>query len=81
FKIERSTNGTSWAQVGTVGAGVTLFNDTDLLAGTQYTYRVRATNAVGDSAYSATASATTQVTPTAPDAPTNLGASATSDTT
>jgi hypothetical protein len=63
FKIERRLAGGSWAQVGTVGAGVTTYADTALLASTAYEYRVRATNAAGDSAYSNVAAATTLASP------------------
>src|SRR5207302_424984 len=58
-KVERSTDGTTFTQVATVGANVTAYSDTGLAAATQYYYRVRATNAAGDSAYSNVASATT----------------------
>jgi hypothetical protein len=51
FRIERSLDGTSWAPIGTVGANVRSFSDSGLRAGTQYYYRVRAYNAVGDSPY------------------------------
>ena len=44
----------------TVGANVTTYNDTGLSTSTTYYYRVRATNAMGDSANTSTASATTQ---------------------
>ncbi|MDQ3259012.1 MAG: fibronectin type III domain-containing protein, partial [Acidobacteriota bacterium] len=73
FKIERKT-GTAgtYAQVGTVGAGVTTYSDMGLTAATQYYYRVRAYNAAGDSAYSDEANATTNGTP--PAAPTGLTA-------
>src|SRR5207237_4803410 len=47
-------------------------------ARTQYSYRTRAPNAVGPSANSNIASATTQAAPTAPAAPSNLAASAVS---
>ncbi|MEO6435581.1 MAG: fibronectin type III domain-containing protein, partial [Tepidisphaeraceae bacterium] len=74
YVIERSTDGGSiWAQAGTTGAGVTSFNDTALTAATAYLYRVRATNASGASANSATASGTTLTL-----APTGLVASAAS---
>jgi Fibronectin type III domain/Beta-propeller repeat len=58
FKIERSTG--SWSQIGTVGAGVRTYSSTGLAAGTTYSYRVRAYNASGDSAYSNTATVATQ---------------------
>lgn len=65
FAIERSTSGGSYVQAGAVAAGITSFVDGGLVPSTTYTYRVRATNGAGDSAYSNTASATT-----APYAPT-----------
>jgi hypothetical protein len=53
FKIERSKRvNTDYAQVATVGANVTSYSDTGLKKNTTYFYRVRATNANGDSAYS-----------------------------
>ncbi len=82
FKIERCTGAgcSTFTQIATVGANVISYSDTGLSASTTYTYRVRATNASGDSDYSNTASATTQAPPTTPDAPTNLVATATSRT-
>ncbi|MHC5140066.1 MAG: fibronectin type III domain-containing protein, partial [Planctomycetota bacterium] len=60
FKIERSKrNNGSFVQIATVGANVTSFSDTGLKKNTTYYYRVRATNADGDSAYSNEASAKT----------------------
>jgi hypothetical protein len=59
FKIERLQNGNTWAQIGTVGAGVTTFANTGLTPNKTYTYRVRAFNVLGNSAYSNTASAKT----------------------
>ncbi len=60
FKIERSTSATSgFTQIGTTGAGTTTFQSTGLTGNTTYYYRVRATNANGDSGYSNTASAKT----------------------
>ncbi len=73
FKIERKTGaGGTYAQIATVGAGVVVYNDTGLASNTTYFYRVRATNAIGDSTYSNEASATTQL--TAPAAPSGLSA-------
>jgi len=71
FKIERSLAGTegSWTQIGTKQANVTMFNDTQLLPGTRYHYRVRSFNAGGDSAYCLPESIVTPLSPpAAPDA-------------
>jgi hypothetical protein len=60
FRIEQAPGGTtSFAEVGTVAAGVTAFQSTGLHAGTAYSYRVRAYNTVGVSAYSNVATTTT----------------------
>src|SRR4029077_18143139 len=61
----------------TVGAAVTSYSDSGLTASTSYSYRVRASNTAGDSAYSNTGSATTQA-GGAPAAPTGLVATAAS---
>jgi hypothetical protein len=75
FKIERLNSDGTWSQVATVGANVTTWSDTGLTAGTTYTYRVRAYNASGgDSAYSNTASTTTNTGATVPAAPSGLAA-------
>jgi phosphodiesterase/alkaline phosphatase D-like protein len=58
YKVQRSPDGsTGWAQVGTSNA--TTFTDSGLSPSTTYFYRVLASNSVGDSAPSNTASATT----------------------
>jgi hypothetical protein len=59
FKIYRSTNGTSFKQIATVGANVTTYSNTGLKVSTTFYYRVGAYNANGDSAFSNTSSATT----------------------
>ena len=59
FKVERSTDGVTFSQIGAVGANVTSYVNTGLSAATPYNYRVRASNESGDSAYSGIASATT----------------------
>jgi hypothetical protein len=61
FRIERckNPNCTSFAQIAQVGAGITTFADTTVSKNTAYSYRVRAFNAAGNSAYSNTASAKT----------------------
>ncbi len=61
FKIERKTGAGAYSQIGTVSTNVTTYSDTLLSAGTQYFYRVRASNAVGDSDYSNETNATTGV--------------------
>src|SRR5207237_2283481 len=76
FKIERALGAGAFSQVGTVGAGVTIYADTGLTAGTSYSYRVRASNSGGDSAYSNTATATTGAASTG--APRGLSATGTS---
>jgi hypothetical protein len=59
FKIDRSTDGTNFTQVGTVAANVTSFASTGLQGNKNYYFRVRASNSYGDSAYSNIASART----------------------
>ncbi len=73
FKIERKTGSGTYAQIGTALANATSYNDTNLTANTSYTYRVRATNAGGDSNYSNEANVTTLQNPP-PNAPSNLTA-------
>jgi hypothetical protein len=59
FKIERSTNnGTTFSPLTTTLAGVTSYTDQGLAPGATYVYRVKASNSVGDSGYSNTASVT-----------------------
>ena len=60
FKIERKTgiSGT-YAQIATTGANIHSYNNTGLTANTTYYYRVRAYNAVGNSAYAKESPATT----------------------
>jgi hypothetical protein len=83
FVVERSTNAsfTSPTLID-VANDRTSYSDTGLSASTQYWYRLRARNAVGYSAYSNTASASTNATAptTPPAAPTTLVAGAASDT-
>ncbi len=66
FKIERKAAGGSFTQIAIVGANAAAYSDTGLSTGITYTYRVRAYNSVGDSAYCTEASAVTGVTPTTP---------------
>lgn len=59
FKIERSTNGTTFTQIATRGANANTYANSGLAANTLYYYRVRANNARGNSDYSNTVSART----------------------
>jgi hypothetical protein len=63
FKIERRTGSGSYAEVASTGSNVTSYVDASLTASTSYTYRARAVNTVGPSAYSNEASGTTQSQP------------------
>jgi hypothetical protein len=59
FTIERSTNGTSWSPIANVGANVRTFANTGLKQMILYSYRVRANNAWGSSAFSPVVSSRT----------------------
>jgi hypothetical protein len=59
FRIERSTNGVNFTEIGTVGANVTAVGNINLQRNRLYYYRIRAYNSVGNSGYSNTASART----------------------
>lgn len=60
FQILRSTDGTNFSQIATVGTNVTSYADTGLARRTWYYYKVRALNQFGVSADSNTASARTK---------------------
>lgn len=76
FKIERSSDGTTFTELAAVGANATAYADTGLPASTTFLYRVRAFNSLGYSDYSNTAQAATQDGP--PAAPSGLSAAAVS---
>jgi fibronectin type 3 domain-containing protein len=59
FDIEQSTDGVNFAQVATASAGSTSLTVGGLTVSTTYTFRIRAFDAIGNSGYSNTASATT----------------------
>ena len=60
FQIERKTGTGAFRLIGTVGANKTSCSDVGLAASTTYTYRMRAYNKSGNSAYSNEASVTTK---------------------
>jgi regulation of enolase protein 1 (concanavalin A-like superfamily) len=77
YIIERSTDGVSFSPLATPGANATSYSDTSAAASTQYTYRIRAMNAQGESVNaSATATTPAQPPPPLPAAPTSLVAAA-----
>jgi hypothetical protein len=59
FLIQRRIGNGSWSNLATVGANVTSFANTGLVAGTTYGYRVRANGSSGNSVFTAEATATT----------------------
>ena len=60
FKIERSTDNTNFSQIAVANAIANNYVDTTTNSSTTYYYRIRATNIIGDSAYTTpSASATT----------------------
>jgi len=80
FRVEQLVNG-AYQEVRSLAAGTTAVQISGLAASTSYSFRVRAANAGGYSAYSNTASATTAAAPpppTPPAAPTALAAQAAS---
>jgi len=76
FTIERSPDGSAWAQIDIVEADVTAYQDAGLEPSTTYHYRVYAYNAAGNSATSNEASATTSADTAPPAPPVNLAAAA-----
>jgi PKD repeat protein len=62
FVIEHPV-GTGWAQIAQVGANVTTYANTGLVATTTYQYRVKAFNGAGDSIYAGPTGATTPAAP------------------
>lgn len=81
FTLERSLNGGAFTVVAaSLGVGAVLYQDDtavgSILIANVYTYRVRAFNSAGASAYSNTASITIPKIITIPAAPSNLLATA-----
>src|SRR5713226_9985831 len=53
FTIERKTETTgTYVPIATTGTGITTYADSAVVVGTTYCYRVKASNAFGDSGYS-----------------------------
>lgn len=73
FRIERATGVSAFSEIHVTGPNVVSYTDTGLAPGTQYRYRVRATNGGGDSDYSNIATATTAA--GTPAVPTDLAVS------
>ena len=72
FKIERKMGRGAFSQIALVEANAVAYEDRGVTADASYSYRIRATNAVGDSSYSNVVSVTTP--PELPAAPTALAA-------
>lgn len=75
FELDRSLNGSSWTTTNQIDADTAAHVVAGLNASTLYYFRLRAVNGDGNSAYTATASATTQAPPvvgTPPTAPSNF---------
>lgn len=79
FIVERSLDGVNFAPIASLDANNTQYTDTGLSADTYYAYRVYAQNSIGDSEMSAVASVTTNPPPPPPVAPSQLVASALSE--
>jgi hypothetical protein len=78
FRLDRRQDGQSaWTDAAQVGADVTGYVDQGLVPGTAYSYRLRACNLGGCSAYTAEAGAETDQIP--PPAPADLAATATGE--
>jgi hypothetical protein len=80
FRVERSSDGSSYSEIASLPANISGYSDTGLDASTTYWYRVYAHNSAGNSGYSNVASDTTPPPPPPPAAPANLGATALSST-
>jgi hypothetical protein len=78
FRVERASGGGAYALVASLPANTRSWVNTGLAAATAYSFRVRAYNTAGSSAYSNTATATTSGTTSLPAAPSSLRATAAS---
>ena len=81
FRVERSPDGLTFSELVVLPADATTFSDTPLAPATTYWYRVQAFSGAGASAFTDPVSATTLPPPPPPPlAPTDLVATAASDT-
>ena len=81
FKVEQSTDGTTFVQIATLASNATSHAVTGLSPSTTYFFRVASFNDAGNSQFSNTANATTSpVPPPVPAAPSGLTATAVSRT-
>ena len=74
YTIQRSTNGADYSALASLSADTQSYLDTTVVGGTDYWYRVRCSNAAGDSSWLTTSSETTAPDVTLPDAPSDLTA-------
>lgn len=79
YVLQRSPDNATWAQIATPTQTATTYLDTGLTQATTYYYQIQAVNGIGSSSFSGSASATTPI-PGAPLPPTNLVATAQTDT-
>jgi len=74
FILQRSTDDVNWTQIGgTLAATATSYADTTVAAGTNYYYKIEATNASGNSGFTPAVSVTTAGN-SAPAVPSNVSA-------
>ncbi len=73
FRIERSSDNITFAPITTLAANAISYIDASVVNGQTYSYRVIATNAVGDSAASNVASATVAAAPMGPSISADIG--------
>jgi hypothetical protein len=77
FVIERKQGAGSYAEIATVSGRTVSYIDNDVIANTQFTYRVKSRNTTADSAYSSEATVTTAAAPvSAPTSVQNASATA-----
>jgi transcriptional regulator CtsR len=80
FIIERQEDGAGYAQLDSIGADQTNYNDSTVVAGVTYDYRIFASNAAGRSTESNVATIINEIPVTVPEAPTALDATELSQT-